>query len=124
VKRVLITGSRTWDDITTIRIALSGRDDPGGVTLVSGACPRGADRLCEVVAEQLGWTVERHPADWDRWKKRAGFIRNNEMADLGADVCLAFHRDNSRGTWHMINAAAKRGIPITQYIYVAPRAGC
>lgn len=121
--RVLVTGSRTWDDTRTIRWVLVELDkSPGPHTLVSGACPNGADAIAETIAEGLGWTVERHPADWDRYGKRAGWIRNNEMADLGADCCVAFHRDNSRGTQHCINACHKRGIPVTEYLYVGVRA--
>lgn len=125
-RRILITGSRTWDDMRTIKFALMQYDDPADpvrMTLVSGACPTGADRLAEVCAQELGWTIERHPADWEHFGKRAGFMRNVEMAKAGADVCLAFHRDNSRGTTHMINAATKEGIPVTEYIYTGVIAG-
>jgi hypothetical protein len=127
MKRVLITGSRSWDDIITIRHALIAFDHPDGVTLVSGNCPEGADVMCERIAEALGWTVERHPAKWrdERgvYRKSAGFIRNREMALLGADVCLAFHRNNSKGTQHMINLCNKHGIPVVEYIYAAKVVG-
>lgn len=121
--RVLVTGSRTWDDIATIRYALVRIDSvPGPHTLVSGACPNGADAHAERIAAALGWTVERHPADWSKGKG-AGLARNREMARLGADLCLAFHRDNSRGTAHMVNRAVEAGIPVTEYIYSGIVAG-
>jgi hypothetical protein len=124
--RILVTGSRTWDDVRTIRAVLAHIDEmnPGvSITLVSGACPTGADAHAERIAEALGWTVERHPAKWEEHGKRAGFIRNHQMVALGADMVLAFHRDNSRGTQHCINAAHKAGIPVTEYLYVPVRAG-
>lgn len=127
--RVIVTGSRTWDDIRTIRWTLTWIDthNPGPHTLVSGACPNGADRLAEVIAGQLGWTVELHPAQWKRpdgsVNKGAGFARNREMALLGGDVCVAFHRDGSRGTAHMINRCVDAGIPVQQYLYTPVVAG-
>ena len=42
----------------------------------------------EDFAVQRDWTVERHPAAWDLHQKVAGFIRNQKMADLGADACI------------------------------------
>ena len=46
-RRVLITGSRTWTDTTTIRSALASVWGHGDAVLVSGGCPRGADHLDE-----------------------------------------------------------------------------
>lgn len=116
--RVLVTGSRDWDDAVTVTDVLRQIHlRPGPHTLVSGACPRGADALAETVAHVLGWTVERHPADWSKGKG-AGLARNREMAALGADGAVAFNRNNSRGTQHMVNQCIKHGIPVTEYIYM------
>lgn len=115
--RVIVTGSRDWDDARTIRIALARFHGPDTV-LVHGACPTGADAIADAFGREMGWTVEPHPADWDRWKKSAGPRRNREMAELGGDVCLAFHRNNSRGTQNMINNCEKNSIPVTEYIYI------
>jgi hypothetical protein len=45
--RLLVTGSRTWDDVRTIEQAMAVILDrhPEGVLLVLGACPRGADAI-------------------------------------------------------------------------------
>lgn len=116
MKRVLITGSRTWDDVDTIIGALWGtREDLGDFTLVSGACPTGADRLCEEAARRAGMPVEQHPADWKTHGKRAGFVRNAEMVALGADVCLAFIREGSKGASMTANLAEKAGIPTQRF---------
>lgn len=126
MRRLLITGSRNWDDVRTIRDVLSrysAQHPDEDITLVSGACPTGADAHCERIGAALGFAIERHPAEWERLGKRAGFVRNAEMVALGADDCIAFHRDNSGGTGHTINLCAKAGIPVMQYLYTPLVAG-
>ena len=110
--RILVTGSREWVNRGVIYNALVAEfnSEPGAI-LVSGACPSGADLICEEIWGTWGGAIERHPADWKRHGKAAGFIRNQEMVDLGADVCLAFRRNYSRGTTHCANAATMAGIP-------------
>jgi hypothetical protein len=63
-RRVLITGSRAWTDLLTIRGALREVWGDGTAVLVSGACPQGADCLAEQVWRQWGGHVQRHLADW------------------------------------------------------------
>ncbi|MEV4181654.1 SLOG family protein [Streptosporangium canum] len=127
--RILVTGSRTWTDELVLGEALMNAlpdviESCGEYVIVHGACPRGADlmasRFCE---NEAGWLdnagaaliEERHPADWDRLGKRAGFVRNAEMVALGADVCLAFIVDGSRGASHTADLAEKAGIPVRRY---------
>lgn len=110
MSRILVTGSRDWDDHVTIRDALDDNYIPGA-TLVSGACIEGADRIAEQHAEKSGWNIERHPADWGKNGKKAGFVRSAEMVDAGAEVCLAFIKDGSPGATMTKNLAKKSGIP-------------
>lgn len=118
-RRVLITSSRTWTNVflihntlTSLHWMLAGDND---ITLVSGACPTGGDYLCEQTALELGWSLELHPADWARLGKRAGFIRNDEMVAKGADVCVAFIFDDSKGATYTANAAQKAGIETLRF---------
>ena len=83
------------------------------LTVVHGACPNSADEYAEAFArspERPNVQHEPHPADWDRYGKRAGFIRNKHMASLGGDRCLAFWDGTSTGTLDMIRCAAKAKI--------------
>lgn len=111
--RLLITGSRDWKDENAIleQFQLVYTKYGKEVTLVSGACSTGADRLCEMLAKTAGWIIETHPAEWDKYGKSAGYKRNQEMVDLGADACLAFIKNASKGATHTAEASIKAGIP-------------
>ena len=116
--RILVTGSRDWDDKTVIFDALSDVIDDTPmeqVTLVSGACPTGADAIAEWEFEYAGGNIERHPADWEAHGKRAGFLRNKEMVDLGADICLAFIKNGSKGASMTADLAEQAGIPTIRF---------
>lgn len=120
--RILITGSRDWADYNKIYEALALQDRchehsdcSHRYVLVSGHCPNGADVMAEDVAKHFGWGVELHPADWRRYKGSAGFRRNAEMVNLGADVCLAFIKNNSKGATMTAELAQKAGIETVIY---------
>jgi hypothetical protein len=116
VKKIIVTGDRAWDDIPCVVEALSGYRS--GTVLIHGAC-RGADIICAAVAETLGFVVRGYPADWAKYPRAAGPIRNQEMldkehrSDEPIDLCLAFHDDikNSKGTADMLDRVVKSAIP-------------
>lgn len=112
--RILVTGSRDWTDAQRIADVLA-TVKPGPVTLVSGACPTGADAMAERYAERRGWTVERHPAEWNKWGRRAGYVRNRQMVDLGADYCVAFIKASSRGATMTARMAEDAGIRTVRF---------
>lgn len=129
--RVLVTGSRRWDDATTIRAALDAvafAAATGGYTrlvVVHGACPNGADELADIWVRtwpvgDLAVTAERHPALWNVHGRKAGIVRNNEMVAAGADLCLAFIRDGSPGATHCAERAGEAGIPLRVWHYGEP----
>ena len=130
--RVLITGSRTWDREDIIFLALNEclanvwrRGGYRNLVIVHGDCPKGADRMA---AEWVRFwppipfspaltmvREEAHPANWKKHNNQAGFIRNQEMVDLGADLCLAFIKAKSNGATHCANAAEKAGIDTKRF---------
>jgi YspA, cpYpsA-related SLOG family len=115
--RVLVTGSRTWTDRRAIVDALDELlAEHDALTVVHGNAI-GADQMVHYwAARRRGVvTVEAHPARWNTYGKQAGMIRNAEMVDAGADICLAFIRDKSPGATHCADLAEKAGIPVKRY---------
>ena len=113
--RILVTGSRSWTDAATIDRNLVGAtghlDMLRPVVVIDGAA-KGADSIAHDFALAHGWQTERYPADWTTHGKAAGSIRNQQMVDLGADLCLAFPLPDSIGTWDCIRRANKAGIRV------------
>lgn len=113
--RVLITGDRNHTNYDLIESALmtvwEASHRPEFFIVVHGDAT-GADTLAAAAASQHGWPVEPHPADWDRFGRGAGHKRNQEMVDLGADLCLAFPMPGSRGTWDCVRRARLASIPV------------
>lgn len=118
MKRLLVTGSRNWQDFPLLHATLMDAWKYLGepfdeITLVSGNA-HGADRMAELIWEVAGQPIERHPADWRPagiFNPHAGTARNERMVALGADVCVAFIRNNSAGASHCARIAKEAGIP-------------
>jgi hypothetical protein len=117
--RVLITGWRNWpfahrdfiwNELDTIW-PMSGWPPRNSIIIVHGQCPYGGvDLWAEQWAINRRQRFERHPADWDKYGKPAGMIRNGEMVALGADLCIGFPGPKSRGTWDCLQKATDAGI--------------
>jgi len=82
--------------------------------VVSGACA-GADLCGEEWAKAHNIPIKRFPAEWEKYDKAAGPIRNRQMAYY-ADAVALFPGD--RGTESMYNAALQAGIHIFDFRYV------
>lgn len=113
--RVLVTGDREWDDQRIVNMVLDGAFDHDlRMTLIEG-CAKGADSCAEVWADDASATHEHYPAQWDKYGRAAGPIRNRQMLEEGKpDVVIAFHDDlsKSKGTRDMIDQAKRAGLPV------------
>lgn len=70
------------------------------IEIVSGGA-RGADKLGEKYAREKNYPIKSFPAEWQKYGKSAGPIRNAKMVDY-ANVCVAFWDRESKGTHDMI----------------------
>lgn len=80
------------------------------IVIVSGGCA-GADLLGERYAKENGYSIDRYPAEWQKYSRKAGIMRNAVMAD-NADALIAYWDGISRGTKNMIDEARKRGLAV------------
>lgn len=114
--KVLICGSRDWDNPTPIRELI---DDLPRDTIVIEGEARGADKMAAHLAKEAGLQVEPYPADWARYHRAAGPIRNKQMLVEGKPtIVYAFFKDKAKstGTANMVAQAKKAGIPVVENI--------
>ena len=107
--KVLVCGSRDWWDRARIDKRLD--ELPISAMIIQGGA-RGADNCAALYATDHGMPLVIVPANWEKFGKRAGFLRNNWMLDLAPDLVIAFHKNNSPGTQSTITEARRRGIPV------------
>lgn len=122
--RVIIAGSRSFTNYDLlsdksskiILEILRNNDNISDIEIVSGTA-RGADELGEQFAEIEGYSAVKYPANWDLFGRRAGYIRNTEMAQYAVNddsygVLIAFWDGMSRGTKNMIDIAEEYGLEV------------
>jgi len=111
-KRFLFCGDRKWANKQVIRSVVATL--PEGSTVIEGEA-RGVDTLSRDAALERGLMVERYPAQWSRYGRRAGPIRNQIMLEHGKpEVMIYFHYNiaESKGTKDMITRCRKARIPV------------
>lgn len=108
---VIIAGSRVFNDYQMLARHCDYLFSAHKPTSIISGTARGADTLGERYAKERGIPVQRFPAQWDKYGKRAGYLRNQEMLDH-ADGLIAAWDGKSKGTAHMIEIAKQKGIPV------------
>lgn len=113
---VLVSGSRNWTDKEVIRFRLL---EANPTLVVVGGHKfaddpnRSADELTRQVCEEEGIPIHIEKANWNKYGKNAGSIRNGKMlSDWKPDEVICFWDGKSTGTSNMINAAAGLGIKL------------
>lgn len=109
-KRVIVCGGRKYDDRQAVREVLA--ELPAGAMIVTGGCPTGADAIVadEALKAKAGFIVEAWPAKWERYGRKAGPIRNQEIVNAGAEFCVAF--PGGKGTTDCVTRCLAATIPV------------
>lgn len=112
---MLICGDRHWTEMKLIYTLVEAL--PPDTIVIHGAA-EGADALAGKIAESFGLATFAFPAQWQRFGRRAGPIRNQRMLDEGKpSLVVAFHNylPGSKGTKDMVLKARLAGIPVQLY---------
>lgn len=109
--KIIVAGSRTVKDKIMVFNKLKSlhRAYPN-MEIVSG-CASGPDTFAINFANENEVKIHMFPADWNKFGKRAGYIRNEEMAKF-SDGLLIFWDGISSGSKHMITLAIKHKLKI------------
>jgi len=84
---------------------------PSSTIIIHGGC-RGVDQISGKYSHERGLACEVYSANWNKYGKGAGPIRNKLMLDQNPDLVVAFHPDinSSKGSKNMINIAKAKGV--------------
>lgn len=111
--KTIIAGSRTIENALLVRDAAL--DCGWNITEVVCGKARGVDTLGEAWAVEYSVPVRFFPADWNKHGKRAGFLRNTEMAEYGEALILIWD-GKSRGSKMMLDIAKRKGLKIYERV--------
>ena len=113
--RVIVAGGRDFDDYELLKKRLDViLMDYENVEIVSGHA-KGADMLGEKYAAEKGIPLTVFPADWKKYRIRAGFIRNSQMLEYACGetpLVVAFWDGESHGTKDTIEKAKEKDITV------------
>lgn len=113
--KIVVGGCRDFFDYSVVSHnldeLLKDYDSNDPIVLLSGHCS-GVDQLTERYAKERCHSLMLFPAEWDRYGRAAGPIRNQAMVKM-SDQVIAFWDGKSRGTASLIRYAQKLGKPIT-----------
>ena len=118
-RRIIVAGSRNYKDYRRISAVLSEfirkfSEDGIRPEFISGGC-RGVDTLAERFCKLHNYPIKIFEADWVTHGKKAGYLRNKQMAEYAAEdngMLIAFWDGESKGTKMMVDLAMKNGLTV------------
>ena len=123
--RIIVCGGRHFNDYARMKdeidnvIAKFNRYVQE-IEIVSGHCA-GADQLGEQYARERGYPCKVFPADWEKYGRSAGLIRNSEMiqyaSEVNVPIVVAFVSPRSKGTKDTVRKAQKKGFKVVVVEY-------
>jgi len=121
--RVIIAGSRSINNceqqIIEVLKEIKQRHNFVTLEIISGGA-RGVDKCAKDFAIKYGIRYKEFPAEWNKYGKSAGPIRNQKMIDYAkegfSNYLIAIWDGYSRGTKDIIDRAIKNDIPYVRII--------
>ena len=113
--RVIVAGSRFFDNYEFISRSLGLLLKDKGVTQLICGMAKGVDLCGKRYAEEKGLIVCEFPADWAKYGKSAGAIRNKQMADHGS-LLILFWNGKSAGSKNMLETMKRMKKEIIEVI--------
>ena len=107
--RVIVCGGRDYADQSRVSEVLSGL---GKIDHLFHGNARGADSMADWWGRKSGVRVHPVPAQWKKYGRRAGPIRNQNMLGQSPDLVVAF--PGGRGTADMIRRAKAAGVEVLE----------
>lgn len=115
--RVIVFGGRDFHNRAMAFKALDRIDKQYNITTVIDGVALGADKLGHDWACYRGKQTERYPADWAKFGRAAGPIRNRQMVEEGnPDMGIAF--PGGKGTENMKSILRTAGIKLLTVVSV------
>lgn len=117
--KLIIAGGRDFSDYEKmkgeVRSFIVEHEIKNTPMIISGNA-NGADKLGERLAIEERMALQIFPADWGRYGRGAGHVRNSKMAKE-ANGCIVFWDGKSKGTKSMIEKATKKGLDLKVVLY-------
>jgi hypothetical protein len=109
--KIGVIGSRSFKDYLLLEETMNKLSSRLTISLIVSGGAKGADTLAGYWAVNNGVPVEEYKAEWDKYGKKAGYLRNQKMLDEGKpDLVVAF--PGGPGTAMMVKIARKAGVPV------------
>lgn len=106
--KIAIVGSRRYPHLGRVRDYINSL--PEDTVIVSGGAV-GVDEMAEITAKERGLETIIFRADWKRFGRGAGMVRNHDIVNA-ADKVVAFWDGKSDGTRNSIELARQAGKPV------------
>lgn len=112
--RIIVCGGREYSDVARLRAVLDEFHGNKSIEHVAHGDARGVDRWAAAWAQKHGITTTSYPADWQRYGRAAGPIRNREMlrAEMALGLTMVVAFPGGKGTRDMCSQACAAGVMV------------
>lgn len=107
--KIIVAGSRGITDYALVEKAIKLSNFQ--ISEVVSGKAAGVDTLGELYAKNNNIPIKHFPANWDKFGKSAGYLRNVEMGEY-ADGAVILWDGFSKGTKHMLETMSRLKKPV------------